>query len=160
MGQANCVVDIVDRFAVIDERGIDIGADLFLGREFSRPVPKTGHHQMMRAWKPEYLHFKTRNNVILQFRLGEFRNKACVIYTDTNNNTWYFFKGKEVGYARTLTNSNINRKSYQQRIEYLEDLWRDFRVTVRSEKLSYPVEEINKITYVLNKRRELYADRS
>jgi hypothetical protein len=160
MGQANCVVDIVDKYAVIDERDIDIGADLFLGREFYRPMPKNSYHQMMRAWKPEYLHFKTRNNVILQFRIGEFRSKTCVIYTDTNNNTWYFFKGKEAGYARTITNSNINRKCYRQRIEYLEGMWRDFRVTVRSEKLNFPVEEINKITDVLYKRRELYADRS
>lgn len=160
MGQINCVVDIVDPYSVAEERAIDIGADLFLGREFVRPVVDDLFHQRMRPWKAEYLHFKTRNNVIMQFRLGEFRKKPCVIYTDTNNNTWYLFKGREAGYARTLTNTNINRKCYHQRIEYLEDLWRDFRTVMRSEKLNFTVEEIDKITDVLNKRRELYADKS
>lgn len=160
MGQTNCMVDIVDRYSISDELAIDIGADLFLGRKFSRPFPKDSNHQMMRAWKPEYLHFKTRNNVIFQLRLGSFRNKPCVIYTDTKNNTWYLFRGKEAGSARLITNTNINRACYHQRVEYLEKMWREFRGICRSEKLDFPVEEINKITDVLIKRRELYANES
>ena len=160
MGQINCVVDIVDPYSLADERAIDIGADLFLGREFTRPMPEDVYHQMMRAWKAEYLHFKTRNNVIMQFRLGEFRNRTCVIYTDTNNNTWYLFRNRDAGYARTITNTNINRACYHQRVEYLEKMWRDFRRICKAEKLDFPVEEINKITDVLIKRWELYADKS
>lgn len=83
---------------------VDVGeADIFLGDHFERPwFFDTLRWKMMDDCKPEYVHLRTWQGEIYQFRLYTFHNRKAMLITSTLQDTFICVKAAGWGLKKTM----------------------------------------------------------
>lgn len=98
MGQTDNSVTFEQGFSV------DVGeADIFLGKDFERPwFFDSIKWKMMEPCRPEYVHIKTWQGEVYQFRLYKFHDLKAMLITSTCLDTFIVIKTAGLSLKKTM----------------------------------------------------------
>ena len=161
--ETNCKLAIVDDLA--DNFSMNLGDAVYFKGHFSHPwFFDTPKKIMVRDFSEKYIHFKTRNNAIYQFRLEVFHNKKHLLLTSTLGDTFWFFlpnpsieRTMSVAVkARKHLLSKTSNSGYVCWGQYFDELLERLTANAEREGIEFEPEKLSIIAKELQRREKLY----
>lgn len=159
----NCKLAMTDDFA--DNFSMNLGDAVYFRGSFSHPwFFDTPRKIMVRDYSEKYIHFKTKNNAIYQFRFAKFHNKKQMLLTSTLGDTFWFFLPKpsidktmqKAIKAREHVLSKTSNSGYVCWGQYFDELHDRLMQNIESEGLDLSPENLDIIAKELQRREKLY----
>lgn len=159
----NCQIAEIDDFT--DNFSMTLGSAVYYKGDFEHPWFFEGRTKMMRDFHPAFIHFKTLNNEIYQFRLEDFHSKESMLLTSTLGDTFWFFL-PHPSFEKTMSRAIKGRDRYSSKTsstgyvcwgKYFDELYSRLLGHMESEDIEFTDEKLDIIAHELKRRREIYG---
>lgn len=160
----NCQIAEIDDFT--DDFSMTLGSAIYYRGDFEHPWFFDSPTQIMvRDFHPAYIHFKTINNEIYQFRLEDFHSKESLLLTSTLGDTFWFFL-PHPSIERTMHIAIKGRERYSSKTSisgyvcwgnYFDTLLLRLQGHMETEDIEFPADKLDIIAHELKRRREIYG---